>query len=90
VLTPLSESLLDGMLPMQKIIEGLESFLEKEKQHINFEEGQLFPKIEELANAKDWEKLAKESWLKTDAMFHKFDSNHYAELYSELEEAIAN
>ncbi len=90
VLSPISVSLLDGMLPMAKIIENLEAFLEQEKQHINFEEGQIFPKIEALANAQDWEKLAKESWLKTDAMFQKFDSNHYAELYADLEEAIAS
>lgn len=90
VLSPLSVSLLDGMLPMQQIIEKLEAFLLQEKQHINFEEGQIFPKIEALASDKDWEQLAKESWLKTDAMFQKFDSNHYAELYQELEEAIAS
>ena len=89
VLSPISVSLLDGMLPMHRIIESLEAFLEKEKQHINFEEGKIFPKIEALASAQDWEKLAKESWLKTDAMFQKFDSNHYAQLYADLEEAIA-
>ncbi|MEH6442814.1 MAG: hemerythrin domain-containing protein [Oceanospirillaceae bacterium] len=88
ILNPISVTLLDDMLPLEQILTAFEDFLIVEKQHINFEEGQLFPLIKQMATADDWQKIAKKTWLKTDAMFHEFDSQQYSGIYQELSEAL--
>lgn len=87
-LLPIQQTLLDGMIPMQQVLKVLEGFLQAEKNHINFEEGEIFPLIEKIASDEDWEKITKKSWLKTNSMFGEFNTNEYSEIYAELNESI--
>jgi len=83
-LAPITLTLMDGMLPMEQIIKVLEKFLKAERDHLNFEEGQVFPMIKALANDEDWKMLRKrcDSGLKSE--LGEFDMKQYRSLYAEL------
>lgn len=88
VLAPINETLMDGMVPMDNIIDALEAFLIAEKSHLDFEEVKIFPLLKSIAQDSDWKQLAKKAWLETDSMFNEFDSLRYREIYNELNEQI--
>lgn len=89
VLSPLSQTLLDGLIPMERILESLEEFLERELNHINFEEGELFPMLELIATEEDWQAIAQQSWAKTCSVFKEVDASDYVALYEALEQNIS-
>lgn len=89
--THLNESI-DGVLhdatvvPMDVMIDSLAEFVERESEHLDFEEGDLFPKIESVASDEDWNALAQNLPSPTDGdpLFGQKLSKEYRDLYQAL------
>ncbi|EPJ45813.1 MAG: hypothetical protein OFPII_24610 [Osedax symbiont Rs1] len=86
VLLPISEILLDGIQPLSDILSALEKFIATENQHLNFEEAKIFPLIESIASAEDWEVIARKAGFESDTI-DEFEANQYAAIYAELAQA---
>jgi len=83
-LASITLTLMDGMLPMKQIIKVLEEFLQAERDHLNFEEGQVFPMIKRLASDADWKILRKRCVSRLKSELGEFDMMQYRSLYDEL------
>ena len=87
ILNPIRLSLLDGMLPMEIILDALEDFLSAQKQHLIFEEQKIFPLIEEIASEEDWQGLSKKLALLADIQTMEFNAAQFQSLHAELAQA---
>lgn len=59
-------------------------FVALQRQHIDLEENELFPLIEQALSDKDWQKLDKEITHADDPLFHRQDFNRFRSLIDYL------
>ncbi|MBN0986053.1 MULTISPECIES: hemerythrin domain-containing protein [Amphritea] len=74
----------DAVVPMDQFIEKLECFLDEQIEHLNLEEGTLFPLLDEVATDEQWEALKPELPTMSDPLFGQQQRQRYIDLYSEL------
>lgn len=79
----------DAVLPMEQFIQRLETFVTNEKNHMDFEEGKIFPLINDVASQEDWEILAEKLPAESDPLFGEKQAQEYMALYQELMRDIA-
>ena len=44
----------DAVMPMDQFTDRLEQFVTQQADHLNLEEGELFPKLQAVASEEDW------------------------------------
>lgn len=76
--------LTDAVVPMDQFIVKLERFLDDQIEHLNLEEGTLFPLLDEVASAEQWQALVPNLPKMDDPMFGEQQKQRYIDLYSEL------
>mgnify|MGYP000689651032 CR=1 FL=1 len=74
----------DAVMPMDAFITRLEEYVEHQVKHLNLEEGEIFPRIEKIATAEDWEVLAQRLPRIDDPLFGEKQAEQYIDLYREL------
>lgn len=86
--TELSETidgiLHDAVIPMDKFTDKLEAFLDEQAEHLNVEEGSLFPMIQGIATDQDWVELSNTLPKSADPLFGEKQTHEYMDLYKEL------
>ncbi|MGB1239837.1 MAG: hemerythrin domain-containing protein [Pseudomonadales bacterium] len=90
LLVPLHQVLLDGVVPMAQLLDNLDAFLAAEQAHLDFEEGVLFPALEEIASAADWQRLQRKVYLEAADSDSRFDSDYYHQMYDEIAQQLAS
>ncbi|PSL13232.1 hemerythrin-like domain-containing protein [Marinobacterium halophilum] len=88
--TRLSDSI-DGVLndvvmPMDQLTDQLDAFVQAEKCHIDFEEQAIFPPLQAMATAADWDQLAEQLPSSDDPVFGEQQADEYRSLYKALME----
>ena len=76
--------LTDAVVPMDQFIAKLEVFLDEQIEHLNLEEGVLFPLLDEIATAEQWQRLEPDLPRMDDPLFGAKQKQRYIDLYSEL------
>ncbi|MDO6562581.1 hemerythrin domain-containing protein [Amphritea sp. 1_MG-2023] len=76
--------LTDAVVPMDQFTAKLEAFLNAQIEHLNLEEGTLFPLLEDVATDEQWDKLALELPIMDDPLFGEKQKQRYIDLYTEL------
>lgn len=80
--------LMDTVVPKTTLIDLLDQFITAEIDHINHEESQIFPAINEILSDKDWEKVSVTLPEKReDPLFGKQVKAEYQDLYQRLSES---
>ncbi|WP_020679877.1 hemerythrin domain-containing protein [Marinobacterium rhizophilum] len=74
----------DTLMPMELLIDQLEAYVVEYKNHMEFEEKQLFPCLESVAQASDWQTLREQLPRNDDPLFGEHQSEQYVELYRDL------
>lgn len=74
----------DVVVPMDDLIAKLESFVNNEKAHVDFEETKVFPLLNEIATDADWIKVEKQLPVEADPLFGEKRSEEYKSLFAEL------
>lgn len=74
----------DSVIPMDQFIEKLDTFIRNERKHLDFEETEIFPLIEKVAQEKDWIELDKLIPATPDPLFGEKQAEAYISLYKEL------
>ncbi len=74
----------DTLVPMEQLIGKLELYVKEQKAHMEFEEQQVFPRLERLGTASDWESLSQQLPRNADPLFGEHQSEEYVELYRDL------
>lgn len=74
----------DSVVPMEEFADRLEAFVCLQIDHLNTEEGELFPLIEEQASEEDWKILDKHLPKPEDPLFGAKQAHEYSDLYKEL------
>jgi len=82
VLAPIALTLLDGMLPMEQVLNALEDFLTAQKAHLDFEEREIFPLIKAIACEQDWNILKRRSKFTQET--DKYELSQFSAIYAEL------
>ncbi len=82
------QALLDMPLPMEEFTHQLRSFIDAQCQHLNTEEGKIFPLVEQHLTADDWKQLqasvpARENPLQTSEREQRY-KNLYEALIDDL------
>jgi len=76
----------DAVMPMDRFTDQLEAFVTTEREHLDFEERELFPGIRRLASDEDWEQLEEELPQPSDPLFGEKQAAEYRDLYRALME----
>ena len=76
----------DAVMPMDRFTDQLEAFVTTEREHLDFEERELFPGIRRLASDKDWEQLEEELPQPSDPLFGEKQAAEYRDLCRALME----
>jgi len=74
----------DAVVPMDEFTDKLEAFLDEQVEHLNMEEGAIFPQLQGVANDQDWVQLIDELPSSDDPLFGEKQAAKYSELYREL------
>lgn len=74
----------DTLMPMDQFIDRVENYINEQKGHLDFEETQIFPALERVAQADDWDELDRQLPKNEDPLFGENRSEQYLELYREL------
>ncbi|WP_372598234.1 hemerythrin domain-containing protein [Amphritea sp.] len=74
----------DAVVPMDKFADKLENFLDAQIEHLNLEEGTLFPLLDEVATDEQWKALESLLPKMADPLFGEKQKQRYIDLYSEL------
>lgn len=74
----------DAVLPMQEFANLLEEYVLCQTEHLNFEEGEIFPLIEKLVSEAEMTKLEAQLPMPEDPLFGEKRAQEYMELYREL------
>ncbi|RTE64603.1 hypothetical protein EH243_16765 [Amphritea opalescens] len=74
----------DAVIPMDQFTAKLERFVEEQIEHLNLEEGTLFPLLEEVGTDAQWQMLASELPTMDDPLFGEQQKQRYIDLYTEL------
>ncbi|QUJ67958.1 hemerythrin domain-containing protein [Photobacterium sp. GJ3] len=78
--------LMDAVIPLDVFAEKLNAFVERQKQHLDMEEKQVFPVIRQHFTSSDWAAVESEyQECLCDPLFGKEVSAQYRELASRLE-----
>lgn len=85
VLAPITLTLLDGILPIEQVLQALEDYLKAQKAHLNFEEKEIFPLIKAIACDKDWQTLEKRFQFRE--KIDKYELAQFSAIYAELKSA---
>ena len=85
-LTVIDEVLNDTVISMHSLSDVMEDYLAKQLNHLNFEEGEIFPLIKEQATSKDWKLLSASLSQRVDPIFGEKHAEEYISLYRELSE----
>lgn len=78
------------MLPLEQLVDQLEQFVKHQSEHLNFEEAEVFPAIEQLAGDADWRELESRLPTPSDPLFGLKQSEEYRDLYKALIEDSAS
>lgn len=74
----------DAVVPMDQFAAKLECFLEQQIEHLNLEEGTLFPLLDEIATDAQWQTLESDLPKMDDPLFSEKQRQRYIDLYTEL------
>lgn len=74
----------DAVVPMDQFAAKLERFLDEQIEHLNLEEGTLFPLLDEVATDEQWRALESDLPIMDDPLFGEKQKQRYIDLYSEL------
>lgn len=74
----------DAVVPMDQFTAKLEHFIDRQVEHLNLEEGTLFPLLDEVASDAQWDALAKKLPKMDDPLFGEKQKQRYIDLYTEL------
>ncbi|GGK60962.1 hemerythrin domain-containing protein [Amphritea balenae] len=74
----------DSVVPMDQFTARLEHFLEHQIEHLNLEEGTLFPLLDEIATEQQWQEVEKLLPKMDDPLFSEKQKQRYIGLYTEL------
>lgn len=74
----------DAVVPMDQFTTKLEHFLDRQVEHLNLEEGTLFPLLDDIADDEQWSVLSKQLPKMDDPLFGEQQKQRYIDLYSEL------
>jgi hemerythrin-like domain-containing protein len=78
----------DAVMPMDTFTDQLQTFVTTERQHLDFEEQELFPGICKLAVEQDWKQLESEVPQPADPLFGEKQAAEYRDLYRALMEDL--
>lgn len=78
----------DAVIPMSEFIDRLETFVQRERAHINFEEQTIFPAINAVAKSGDWQALEQELPQPEDPLFGEKQGESYRELYRAMMQEV--
>lgn len=83
--------LMDSIVPMETFNQRLEGFIRQQYNHLNQEEGTVFPLLEKLMQDKDWLNLQVKLQTREDPLFGDTVAEEYKRLYKSLiqQEAVA-
>ncbi|WP_432474012.1 hemerythrin domain-containing protein [Amphritea sp. HPY] len=74
----------DAVVPMDEFIDLLDTFLTHQVEHLNLEEGTLFPLLDDLASAEQWAELELKLPKMDDPLFGEQQKERYTQLYTDL------
>ncbi len=74
----------DAVMPMDEFAELLDDFVSRQTNHLNLEEGEIFPKLKAVADEKDWQHLAIELPKPEDPLFGAKLAHEFTALYKEM------
>ncbi len=74
----------DTPMPMETFVDRLEAYIGEQKGHLDYEETKIFPALDSIAGAGDWDELDKLLPKNDDPLFGENRSEQYLELYREL------
>ncbi|MDX2422529.1 MAG: hemerythrin domain-containing protein [Amphritea sp.] len=74
----------DAVVPMDQFTAKLERFLDEQIEHLNLEEGTLFPLLEEVGTDAQWRTLEADLPKVDDPLFGEKQKQRYMDLYTEL------
>ncbi|MGB2130660.1 MAG: hypothetical protein ACPHXW_04480, partial [Marinobacterium sp.] len=72
------------VVPMDRFTDQLDAFVSAEKRHLDFEEGEIFPRLDALASEADWQQLEQQIPRPADPLFGEHQAEQYRELYRAL------
>ncbi|WP_420598476.1 hemerythrin domain-containing protein [Neptuniibacter sp.] len=74
----------DAVIPMNEFADLLDDYVSRQTLHLNLEEGDIFPKLEAIAEEKDWSYLAQQLPKPDDPLFGEKQAVEFTDLYKEL------
>ena len=79
----------DTVVPLRDFIKRLRRYIEYQGHHLSFEEGKLFPLIEQLMTLEDWHQFAKQAPQRPDPLNEADRDKRYQQLYDALIDDLA-
>ena len=78
--------LMDAVIPLDTLVAKLEAFIVLQQQHMDFEEGELFPELRKSLTEDDWRNLEQQWQFKIadDPLFGRQVAERYRDLFSRL------
>lgn len=76
--------LYDAVMPVNELAELLQKFVLCQSNHLNLEEGEIFPKLTAVADEKDWLYLTEQLPSREDPLFGSRLAEEFTDLYKEL------
>lgn len=74
----------DAVMPMNEFADLLDRFVSQQTDHLNHEEGEIFPLLEKNATSEDWSVLARNLPTPEDPLFGEKQAQQFTDLYREL------
>ena len=74
----------DAVVPMDQFVAKLEAFLDHQIDHLNLEEGTIFPLLDDMTTDEQWCELEQKLPKMDDPLFGEQQKERYIELYTEL------
>ncbi|MEJ2480522.1 MAG: hemerythrin domain-containing protein [Acidihalobacter sp.] len=91
--TTLNESLEAAMhdvpVPREELVARLDDYIAQQLEHLDLEEGLVFPELGEKMTAKEWREVARRGPQERDPVFGSEVREAYVNLYQRLESFIA-
>ncbi|MBS99059.1 MAG: hypothetical protein CMI01_10315 [Oceanospirillaceae bacterium] len=75
-----------AVVELDKLVDHLARFVQRENEHLNFEEEKVFPALDAVATQADWQALDAEIPSPSDPLFGLKQSEEYRDLYQALAE----
>lgn len=74
----------DAVVPMDQLVAKLELFLDHQIEHLNLEEGTIFPLLDDMTSDSQWQELEQKLPKMDDPLFGEQQKERYIALYTEL------